>query len=429
MSKDRILVVDDELDNRVMMRYFLESWGYEAELACNGREALERVDANRPNLVLLDLEMPVMNGFEACDRLKSNPETEEIPVIMFTGLEQTTDKVKGIRKGADDYVVKTVDPEELQARIEMILRRTRRYPTPNAAPSREEDNAVSGSLAELQFPEAMQIILTYGKTGVMHLVDGNSKARVYVRDGQQVVHAEVENLEGEAAFYKLAFWKAGRFHFQVGEEAKRRTITASSTHLLIEATRRLDEWNLFSTKITSFDVIPHRVPLAEGSSIRLTRADWRILRLADGRRSIAQIAETLDLDDFETARLVFGMLTVGSLSLEPEPEHQEDFFEVVPHLAPELRNEEVLHLTALQWKVLSYIDGCRSISALANRAGLPTVTVAEMVKDMAGLEWVELNKEDFQAPEMGPDDPHGPAEAAEYRVEEFRPRIRAIGID
>ena len=94
MGNDRILVVDDELDNRVMMRYFLESWGYEVELAANGQEALEKVSANPPNLVLLDLEMPVMNGFEACDKLKSNEETEQIPVIMFTGLEQTADKVK-----------------------------------------------------------------------------------------------------------------------------------------------------------------------------------------------------------------------------------------------------------------------------------------------------------------------------------------------
>jgi DNA-binding response OmpR family regulator len=125
MSKERVLVVDDELDNRVMMRYFLESWGYEVELAANGQEALEKVDANPPHLVLLDLEMPVMDGFDTCDRLKSDDATEQIPVIMFTGLEQTADKVRGIRKGADDYVVKTVDPEELQARIEMILRSCR----------------------------------------------------------------------------------------------------------------------------------------------------------------------------------------------------------------------------------------------------------------------------------------------------------------
>ncbi len=73
MSKQLVLMVDDELDNRVMMRYFLESWGYEVELATNGKEALEKVAEQRPALILLDLEMPVMDGFEACNLLKSDP--------------------------------------------------------------------------------------------------------------------------------------------------------------------------------------------------------------------------------------------------------------------------------------------------------------------------------------------------------------------
>ena len=432
MAKERVLVVDDELDNRVMMRYFLESWGYEVELAENGKMALEKVAENRPALVLLDLEMPIMNGFETCDRLKSDPETETIPVIMFTGLEQTTDKVKGIKKGADDYVVKTVDPEELQARIEMILRRTQRYAASEASAAPEEEHAVSGSLADLQFAEAMQLILTYGKTGVMHLVDGNSRARVWVKEGQQIAHAEVENLRGEEAFYKLAFWKAGKFKFQVGEEPEQQTITASGTNLLIEATRRLDEWNMFSSKIPSFDVTPYRVPLAEDSgSIRLTRKDWGVLRLADGQRSIKQIAESLSIDSFEAGRLVFGLLTVGAISLEPEPEQREDLFEAVPELMPDLPSDEPLQLTALQWKVLASIDGRRSMSALANRAGVPTATVVEMVKDMAGLGWVKLDKSTTEAPavQLSVEKNNSKADPANVGVEDFRPRIRAIGID
>jgi len=429
MSKGKILVVDDELDNRVMMRYFLESWGYEVELAANGQEGLDNVNANRPDLVLLDLEMPVMNGFEACDKLKSDPETEQIPVIMFTGLEQTTDKVKGIRKGADDYVVKTVDPEELQARIEMILRRTQRYPAQGAADAPADDNAVSGSLTEMQFPEAMQLILTYGKAGVMRLVDGDKKASVYVRGGQQVVHAEAEGLEGEEAFYKLIFWKSGRFHFQVGEETDKHTIHADGTNLLIESTRRLDEWNLFSSKIPSFDVTPHRVPLAEGGSIRLRRGDWKILGLADGKTSIAKMAESLHLDAFETARVVYGLLTLGALSLEPEPEKKEDFFEAIPRLANELQEDEPLHLTALQWKVLSYIDGRRSISAVANRAGLPTVTVTEMIKDMAGLGWVELDAKSGQVAETEAESSAPQSSATNNEMEAFPRRIRAVGME
>ena len=183
MSKDLVLMVDDELDNRVMMRYFLESWGYDVELASNGEEALKRVAAKRPSLVLLDLEMPVMDGFETCHRLKEDPETEHIPVIMFTGLESTSDKVKGIRRGADDYVVKTVDPEEIQARIEMILRRSRRYEPAQGGDKESSDAVLSGSLEEKSFPEAFQLALAYGQSGTLVLRNGDKDGRVYLNDG------------------------------------------------------------------------------------------------------------------------------------------------------------------------------------------------------------------------------------------------------
>jgi len=266
----------------------------------------------------------------------------------------------------------------------------------------------------------------------MHLVDGNSKARVYVKEGQQIVHAEVEDFQGEEAFYKLAFWKAGKFQFQVGEEPDKRTINASGTNLLIEATRRLDEWNMFSSKIPSFDVTPYRVPLAEDSgSIRLTRNDWGILRLADGQRSIQQIAESLGIDSFEAGRVVFGLLTVGAISLEPEPEPREDLFEAVPALISELPSDEPLHLTALQWKVLASIDGRRSMNALANRAGVPTATVVEMVKDMAGLGWVNLDQSTTPTPaiKLSLEEDNPTKNPTNMGVDDFRPRIRAIGID
>ena len=114
MGKDRILVVDDDPDNRAMITHFLSSWGFIVDAAKNGRMALERVESDPPSLVLLDLEMPEMDGFEACERLKTNPKTEWIPVIIFTGLEKMSHRIRGFRHGADDYVLKTVEPDELR---------------------------------------------------------------------------------------------------------------------------------------------------------------------------------------------------------------------------------------------------------------------------------------------------------------------------
>ena len=337
MSKQLVLMVDDELDNRVMMRYFLESWGYEVELAENGEQALGKVDEKRPALVLLDLEMPVLDGFETCKRLKENPDTEDIPVIMFTGLEATSDKVKGINGGADDYVVKTVDPEEIQARIEMILRRAKRYEQKikNEQPANANANgngkdsrkaaALSGSLEEKNFPEAFQLAMAYGQSGTLVLKDGDKLGRIYLVEGD-AVHAEYDGRTGKDAFYAMSVWKHGQFSYQVEEASSKKTIQAKGQALLMEAARRLDEWNLISAKIPNFDIAPHRIASGVTDTIKFNKRDWKILSHVDGRRSIREVSEATDVELFEVARTVFGLLTAGILAFEAEKLERGDVF-------------------------------------------------------------------------------------------------------
>ncbi|HJS73113.1 MAG TPA: response regulator [Vicinamibacteria bacterium] len=425
MSKDLVLVVDDELDNRVMMRYFLESWGYDVELAVNGDEALKRVAARRPALVLLDLEMPVMDGFETCHRLKDDPKTEAIPVIMFTGLESTSDKVRGIRRGADDYVVKTVDPEEIQARIEMILRRSRRY---EAAPEKEPTEAVlSGSLEEKSFPEAFQLALAYGQSGTLLLKSGDKDGRVYLNDGI-VSHAEAGSLRGEDAFYELAHWGRGNFSYLVGLLSKEQTIRKSATTLLMEATRRVDEWNLISSKIPSFDAAPHRIAVAAPEPLRITRSDWRVASLADGRKTIREIASELETDLYEVGRSVFGMITAGALSLEPDRTERDSFFDAVPELKPDLRGEEPQELSAASWKLLAAIDGKRDLGAITHIVGLVPRRLAELLKDLAERGFVKVNMPPRSRGESSFSKENGKS-AEPAKVEDFTPRIRVIGLD
>jgi CheY-like chemotaxis protein len=421
MSKDLVLMVDDELDNRVMMRYFLESWGYEVELAANGEEALKKVAGKRPSLVLLDLEMPVMDGFETCHRLKDDPKTEQIPVIMFTGLESTSDKVKGIRRGADDYVVKTVDPEEIQARIEMILRRTRRYEAPAAVEKESSDAVLSGSLEEKSFPEAFQLAMAYGKSGTLVLKDGDRNARVFLNDGV-VVHAESGPLSGEDAFYDLALWNRGHFSYIVGEASPQQSIRKSGTSLLMEATRRMDEWNLISSKVPSFDVVPHRVA-ASAETLRLTRVDWKVASLVDGQKTIRQIASEMGTDVYEVGRAVFGLITVGALSFESDKNERDSFFDAVPELRSDLRGEEPYELSAVSWKLLAAIDGKRDLGAIVHIVGVAPRKLAEVLKDLAERGFVRVNK-----PRAKESAPHAAKENGRS-PEAFTPRIRVIGLD
>jgi two-component system cell cycle response regulator len=121
-SLGRILVVDDHEDNVELLRARLEAWGYQVETASDGHQALEAVNASPPDLVLLDVMMPSVDGNEVARRIKQNPALPFVPIIMQTALDSTESKVEGLEAGADDYITKPIEFAELKARVRSMLR-------------------------------------------------------------------------------------------------------------------------------------------------------------------------------------------------------------------------------------------------------------------------------------------------------------------
>jgi len=119
----RVLLVEDEQDVAELIRYNLAKEGYEVVVTANGADALRLARERQPDVVLLDIMVPQLNGWEVCRRLKKDPELSAIPVIMVTGRVEEGDKVLGFEVGADDYVTKPFSPRELLARIRAVLRR------------------------------------------------------------------------------------------------------------------------------------------------------------------------------------------------------------------------------------------------------------------------------------------------------------------
>lgn len=121
-DRARILIVDDNQDSLEILRVRLESWGYRAQTARDGEEALAQVEASPPDLILLDIMMPRVDGIEVARRIKTNEALPFIPIIMETALDTTEAKVEGLDAGADDYITKPIDFDELKARINSMLR-------------------------------------------------------------------------------------------------------------------------------------------------------------------------------------------------------------------------------------------------------------------------------------------------------------------
>jgi len=121
----RVLLVEDEQDVAELIRYNLTKEGYDVVMTANGADALRLARERQPNVVLLDIMVPQLNGWEVCRRLKKDPELSAIPVIMVTGRVEEGDKVRGFEVGADDCVTKPFSPRELIARIRAVVRRGR----------------------------------------------------------------------------------------------------------------------------------------------------------------------------------------------------------------------------------------------------------------------------------------------------------------
>ena len=126
-SKTKIMVVEDDLDEAKLIKMVLEGEGYEAVCAFNGKEALEKLESDKPALIVLDVMMPEMDGFSFCSKVRSSPEYENIPVIMLTGvakrIHETKYPMNGImRAEAEEYLEKPVKPEDLLQAITKLLK-------------------------------------------------------------------------------------------------------------------------------------------------------------------------------------------------------------------------------------------------------------------------------------------------------------------
>lgn len=134
MAKEQILVVEDDEDIAELLKYNLTREGYKVSCVTSGEESLKEVKANLPDLILLDLMLPGLDGLEVCRLLKRDAKTAHIPIIMVTAKGEEADIVTGLELGADDYITKPFSPKVLLARVRTVIRRKHAEPIPETAP-------------------------------------------------------------------------------------------------------------------------------------------------------------------------------------------------------------------------------------------------------------------------------------------------------
>lgn len=176
---EKILIVDDDVDTLRLVGLMLQRQGYEISAAANGSQGLAKALEERPDLILLDVMMPDMDGYEVTRRLRKNPATATIPILMFTAKTQLDDKVTGFEVGADDYLTKPTHPTELQAHVKALLARNVQKDAGEIVPRSQE-----------HYGYVIGVLSARGGLGVSSLAS-NLAAGLYTRSQSDVILAEL----------------------------------------------------------------------------------------------------------------------------------------------------------------------------------------------------------------------------------------------
>ena len=314
MAGEKVLVVDDEPLIAQMLTDRLQELYVDVIRASNGVEALEMAWEHVPDLILLDIMMPKIDGFEVAKILKENPRTASIPIIFLTALSQVKDKVRGLQLGAEDYVTKPFHFDELLVRVKKVLRKSEAEKSEKGGGGLA---AVKGKLRDMTLVNLIQFLELEKKTGILSIVSESRSGHLYLQEGK-IVNAVQGTLRGVEAVYRLLNWTEGDFELEslgTTPPSGPAQITMGNQTIIMEGLRRLGE-----TARLAKNLPPLSTRLKASPRLRQILADKklapdleRFLRLFDGNRDIQTVIEESGLDDLKALENVHKLYSKGML--------------------------------------------------------------------------------------------------------------------
>ena len=309
MDNPTILVADGDPKNLQILRESLEASGFEVIVASDGLQAWQKISSDVPDLILSEVNLPKLDGFQLLEKLKADPVTSSIPLMFLTNRRELQDRVRSLRGGVKDYMIKPLHVKEVIARVRMILRRMERI--------REEEIESTRKLAgRLEEFSVIDLIENFGmerKTGILTLYNASNKSgEIYFRDGA-VINASLANLKAEKAVYQMLPWKRGHFTMTFKEITVPDEIAVSNLGLLLQGFKRMEERErlfkmlpspetTFVTTETFRNIVARR---------ELTTDVARFIALIDGKRDILQVIDESNYDDIKTLERIVKLYQQG----------------------------------------------------------------------------------------------------------------------
>ncbi len=302
MNATNILVIDSDPKNLQILKESLESYNFKVMTINNGIDAWEIILSQKPELIVCEVEIPGLNGFELHERLQNNPVAASIPMIFLTNRRNLEDRIKSLRTGVKDYMIKPLHVKEVIARLKMIQRRIERVKNAESESTRN----VVGRLEEKSVEDLVENYGAERKTGVLALYDNNNlSGEIYFRDGT-VVNARLGNFKAEKAVYQMLPWKIGHFVMTFKEVNVEDEITVSNLGLLLQGFKRLQDREKLIKQLPSLETIFVKTAIfAQILKKKSISADaLKFIDLFNGKRTISKIIAESIYDDIKTVEKI-----------------------------------------------------------------------------------------------------------------------------
>lgn len=333
MSNPLVLVADGDPKNLQILKENLEASGFLVITVSNGNRAWEEIQRTPPKLVLSEINLPGITGYQLLERLQADPNTASIPLIYLTNQREIQQRVRSFELGAKDYLVKPLHVKEVIAHIRMVLRRLERRKVEQL----ETYMKFSGRLDQLNLADLIESFGVERKTGVLTLSNGRRTGHVYFRGGA-VINASVGDVKLEQAVYQMFSWTNGFFNMVFRDVDVPDGISISNLGLLLQGIKRMEMREKLigqlSSPKTSFIITPTFKTLIERKKVGEDVANF--IMLLDGKRDVEQIIDDSGLDDLVTLKRIVRLYHQGFIKATIPPAKK-----LVLEKRPEIEPEKI----------------------------------------------------------------------------------------
>ncbi|MCZ6689299.1 MAG: response regulator [Planctomycetota bacterium] len=305
-----ILVVDDSVTIRALLKDALEKDGYRVVEAEDGEDGMHVALRERPDLIIADINMPKVNGWEFCWNLRKHDELRHVPFIFLTDRYGVSDRMRGLSVGAEDYITKPFDARDLIHRMHDVFKRDREE---HKTTPKEAEASLMGKVQQFPLPDVLQNINRAGGTGILEVRRGSKTGRFHIRQGD-VINSSLEKLRGRKAFFRLIVWEEGIFEFREQEPEIEEVFEESTIRLILDGLKQQDEMRLLQERLPGGDAVLTLVGVDdEGADEKYPPAIRALFDLIRQYGILCDVVDASPLDDIKIYRAVALLIESGVL--------------------------------------------------------------------------------------------------------------------